>query len=236
MAHSEQCRQWQLVIIPAMLNWDAIDHVLLDMDGTILDLSFDNRFWRELVPQRYAQRLGLSLEAAIAELEPQFRNTQGLLQWYCLDHWGAITGLDLVAMKREVRHWIAPLDGAVDFLEAVRAHGKSLWLVTNAHRGSLEVKLAQTGLGVHFDCVVSSHDFGAPKEHPDFWARLSAAFPFVRERALFVDDSLPVLHAARAYGISEVVAILRPDSRLPPREIEGFKSVLSLGQLRPNQQ
>lgn len=216
-----------------MLDWDAIDHVLLDMDGTILDLSFDSRFWLELMPARYAAIRGLTLEQACAELEPQFRQTQGLLEWYCLDHWGAVTGLDLVALKREVAHWIAPLEGAVEFLEAVREHGKSLWLVTNAHRGGLELKMARTGLGEYFERIVSSHDFAAPKEHPDFWAKLAAAFPFARERTLFVDDSLAVLQAADAYGIAEVVAIARPDSRLPPREVIGFRAVAALAELKP---
>ena len=34
-------------------DWRAIDTVLLDMDGTLLDLRFDNYFWLELVPRKY---------------------------------------------------------------------------------------------------------------------------------------------------------------------------------------
>lgn len=220
---------------PAMVvDWDAIDHVLLDMDGTVLDLWFDNRFWRELVPQRYAERRGLSLQAAQAALEPHFRDTQGLLQWYCLDHWSGVTGLDLVSMKHEVRDWIAPLPGAVDFLNAAREHGKALWLVTNAHRGALEIKLAQTALQPHFDRIVSSHDFGWPKEHPEFWRRLIETFPFLPERCVFVDDSLPVLQAAHDFGIAEVIAIRRPDSSQPAREVKAFKSVNALSDMNPS--
>ena len=43
----------------APLPWPEIHTVLLDMDGTLLDLRFDNHFWRELVPERYAERHGL---------------------------------------------------------------------------------------------------------------------------------------------------------------------------------
>ena len=32
------------------LDWTSIDTVLLDMDGTLLDLRFDNWFWQEHVP------------------------------------------------------------------------------------------------------------------------------------------------------------------------------------------
>ena len=39
-----------------MIDWNAINTVLLDMDGTILDLHFDNYFWKEYVPQKYAEK------------------------------------------------------------------------------------------------------------------------------------------------------------------------------------
>jgi 5'-nucleotidase len=32
-------------------DWREIDTVLLDMDGTLLDLEFDSHFWLSLVPQ-----------------------------------------------------------------------------------------------------------------------------------------------------------------------------------------
>jgi FMN phosphatase YigB (HAD superfamily) len=48
--------------------WEAIDTVLLDMDGTLLDLRFDNYFWMEFLPERYAERHGLTPEQARAVL------------------------------------------------------------------------------------------------------------------------------------------------------------------------
>lgn len=41
-----------------MFNWKTIDTVLLDMDGTLLDLHFDNHFWLSLVPQEFKQATG----------------------------------------------------------------------------------------------------------------------------------------------------------------------------------
>lgn len=38
--------------------WDEIESVLLDMDGTLLDLNYDNRVWNELVPAAFAQQRG----------------------------------------------------------------------------------------------------------------------------------------------------------------------------------
>lgn len=206
---------------------------MLDMDGTILDLAFDNHFWREVVPLRYGQQKGISTEQARAELEPHFTSLQGRLQWYCLDYWSELTKLDLAALTAEIRHRIAPLEGAEGFLRDVKASGRKLWLVTNAHRNSWALKLEQTGLGPWFDRVICSHDFDAPKEDADFWQRLQARHPFETGRVLFVDDSLPVLRAAKAYGISQLVAIRQPDTTRPARDITELPAVARLADLLP---
>jgi 5'-nucleotidase len=213
--------------------WNHVEHVMLDMDGTVLDLAFDNYFWREVVPERYGQQKGLTTEQARAELQPHFESLQGRLQWYCLDYWSDLTSLDLAALTTEIRHRISPLAGSEDFLRAIKRSGRQLWLVTNAHRNSWELKMEQTGLGPWFDRIVCSHDFGAPKEDQQFWQRLHARHPFERKRALFVDDSLPVLLAAKTWGIGQLIAIHRPDTTRPPREIAELTSVEKLADLLP---
>ena len=44
-----------------MINWHDIDTVLLDLDGTLLDLHFDNYFWCQHLPLCYARRHGIAL-------------------------------------------------------------------------------------------------------------------------------------------------------------------------------
>jgi len=217
----------------AIVDWRGIEHVLLDMDGTILDLAFDNYFWSELVPQRYAHLHGISVDAAIAALAPQFESARGQLNWYCLDYWSALTGLDIAALKHEIRARIAPLPGAAEFIQAVRASGRQLWLVTNAHRHSWQLKMAQTGLEAQFHRILSSHDFGAPKEDPRFWPALREKHVFDPARAVFVDDSLPVLREALNHGFAQVVAIRHPDSQAPRRELPDFVAVDRLVELLP---
>lgn len=211
--------------------WDRYDTVLLDMDGTLLDLRFDNFFWQELVPARYAALHGLPHEEAVAVLEPRFAAARGTLEWYCLDHWSRELGLDVAALKREAEDHIDFLPDVPDFLLAVRELRKRVVLVTNAHRGSLAVKLARTGLESHVDAVHSSHDLGLPKEDAGFWERLRSIEPFEPPRTLLVDDSLPVLRSAHAYGIGRVVAILKPDSSRPSNPVEDFHGVESVAEL-----
>ena len=62
-------------------------------------------------------------------------------------------------------------------------------------------------------------------ECPGFWPRLAARKRFDSRRTLFVDDSLPVLRAARLHGIEWLYAVRRPDSRVPARAVPDFPAV-----------
>lgn len=211
--------------------WQDVDVVLLDMDGTLLDLGFDNYFWRAYVPERYSEHHGITVEEARTRLESWYLDHHGTLQWYCLDFWRDRLQMDVTAMKREIRHRIRVLPDVPKFLESVRRVGKRLVLVTNAHRDSLLVKMECTALHTHFDAVHSSHDFGLPKEDPEFWRRLQEVEHFAAPRTLLVDDSIPVLESARRFGIGQLVAIRRPELDGPTREIEGFEQVDSVVEL-----
>jgi len=211
--------------------WAAIDTVLLDMDGTLLDLRFDNYFWLEFLPERYAERHGITLEQARTVLRSLLAGKQGTLDWYCTDFWTRELSLDIAGMKHEIRGHVRFLPGAEQFLRALRDKHVRVALVTNAHRDSLKVKATQTGILNYFDVVFSSHSFGVPKEHPEFWQQLQAELQFDPARTLFVDDSLAVLTAAQSHGIAHVFAISRPDTTLGVREIQGFMSVEQVSHL-----
>ena len=184
-----------------MISWPKIDTVLLDMDGTLLDLHFDNHFWQVHVPLRYAQKHALSVEDARAHLVPRFRRAEGTLDWYCVDYWTQELGLDIGLLKAEVDHLIAVHPHVIEFLDAVRMQNKRIVLVTNAHGKSLALKMQRTQLGGHFDAVVCAHDLGLPKEHFGFWEKMQNVECFDKDSALLIDDSLPVLRSARHYGI-----------------------------------
>jgi len=205
--------------------WDEIDTVLLDMDGTLLDLRFDNYFWLEVLPEHYARRHQLSVEAARTKLAPLFVAKQGTLDWYCIDFWTRELSLDIAELKRAEREHVRYLPGAERFLQALHARGLPPVLVTNSHRGVLQLKNEQTGLARYFERIVSSHDLGVPKEHPQFWTQLQAQLAFEPTRCLFVDDSVAVLNAARAHGIDHIFAVSRPDSTQHARQLEGFVTV-----------
>ena len=103
-----------------MLNWKSIDTVLLDMDGTLLDLHFDNHFWLEHMPACYARHHGQSVDWAKAELYPMMQAIQGQLEWYCLDYWTRELGLPIVELKREIAHLISLRPDADLFLQTLQ--------------------------------------------------------------------------------------------------------------------
>jgi putative hydrolase of the HAD superfamily len=214
-----------------MIDRNAIDTVLLDMDGTLLDLHFDNHFWQAHVPLRYAEARGLPHDIAREELMARYHARAGTLEWYSVDFWETELELDIMRLKEEVAHLIAVHPAVVDFLAAMRAAGKRLVLATNAHHKSLALKMAKTGLEPHFDALVSSHALGAAKEQRGFWEKLREIEPYDPTRTLLVDDSLPVLDAARAYGIRHLVAVRTPDTQLPPKDTRDYPAIGSFAEL-----
>ena len=212
-------------------DWQSIDTVLLDMDRTLLDLGFDIHFWGDLLPRRFAESRGVSVEEAHRLMRPIFESTEGTLDWYCVNYWSRALSLDIVMLKRATRHQIDWLPQSRAFLALVRAAGRRLALVTNAHPEIFAIKDAHLGIRSRFDAVYSSHEFGEPKESAAFWPRPAARESFDPSRTLFADDSPAVLRAARAHGIRWLYAVRRPIHRAPmraPIEFPGVESVQEL--------
>lgn len=218
-----------------MIDWNQIELLLLDMDGTLLDLHFDNHFWLEHLPLRYAEAYGISRSAAQQQLFARYQSIEGTLQWYCVGHWSRELGLDIALLKAEVEQLISVHPYVVDFLQAMGDQGRRRVLVTNAHQKSLALKLERTRLGGHLDSIVCAHDLGLPKEKPLFWEKLQEIEPFDPRRTLLVDDSPSVLASAREYGIHWLLRVLKPDTRKPARGAEGFPAIQDFSELLPNQ-
>jgi putative hydrolase of the HAD superfamily len=208
-----------------MINWKEIDTVLLDMDGTLLDLNFDNHFWKEFVPQKFAEKQGLSASAAKQQLEPRFKSMEGKLEWYCLDYWSEVLQLDIAGLKAEISGLITVLPHVTEFLEKLKQSSQKVLLVTNAHRDSLDLKMEKTCLQPFFDGIISSHDLGFPKEHAEFWSLLQQQQPFDKHASLLVDDSLTVLNSARLFGIVHLISVSKPDSKQPKKNLTDFPAI-----------
>jgi putative hydrolase of the HAD superfamily len=199
--------------------------LMLDMDGTLLDLAYDNYIWKDLVPRHYAIQNDMAFEDAREHLLGQYQAVLGDLKWYCLDHWCERLGVDVVQLHRDADDRIDYLPGALAFLKAVQQKDMQVLLVTNSHPDTLELKDTVTGLGEYFDGVFTSHNYGHAKESQAFWHALQDDIGFDIDTTMFVDDSQPVLRSAAEYGLEMLVTVTRPDSTRPVKEGSEFRGV-----------
>ena len=205
--------------------------LMLDMDGTVLDLAYDNYVWNELVPERYAETRGISLDLARSRLFAKYEAIQGDIQWYCLDHWSERLGLDVLELHRDVDHRIDYLPGARDFLRTMHRHDVRVVLVTNSHPDTLALKDDATGLSAYFDAMYTSHEFGYAKERQEFWYALQEEEGFLRESTLFVDDNRSVLESADTYGVEMLVEIESPDTTESRQKKSDYAGVNGVSEL-----
>lgn len=210
-----------------------IDTLLLDLDGTLLDLAFDTHFWLEVVPEYYGRARGMSAREALEkDIGPRLRSAEGTLNWYSLDYWSSVLELDLSRIKSAHDERIAWLPGAQEFLRRQRAAGRRLVLATNSHPETLRIKDLKAGIRPFLDAMYSSHQLGAPKEYAEFWLRLRALVDYDPGRTAFIDDNPKVLAAARAAGIACNIAVTDPDSSRPAREPpQGFAHVRAVADI-----
>ncbi|MFT2092233.1 GMP/IMP nucleotidase [Paraglaciecola sp. 2405UD69-4] len=221
------------------LPWKEINTVLLDMDGTLLDLHFDNHFWLEYVPIKLAAKRGISVQDAKGFMATEYEKVMGTLSWYCLDYWAEKLDLDIMEAKREINHLISMREDSIPFIDALKASGREVILVTNAHPDSLSLKVEHTQLDEHIDQLISTHEFGVTKESQALWKKLQARLGFNPGTTLFVDDSLGILQAAKDFGIKHLLAVSNPDSKQPTRDISEFPAIQDyrylLEEIRQNQ-
>jgi putative hydrolase of the HAD superfamily len=178
-----------------------IKFVLLDMDGTLLDLYFDEYFWGHLVPEKYAEKHNITFGAAKEYLFKVYRSHEKTLNWTDIDFWSRELHLDIQALTEQIKHLV------------------------EVHQ-VMHIKFKKTQIGKYFDSVICSFDVGYPKESIEFWQRAEKILKFDKEKTLFIDDTEDVLKAAKEYGIKYLLFKTVANSKSTPKVSQEF-SVIS---------
>lgn len=215
------------------INWAEIDTVLLDMDGTLLDLYFDWHFWMHFLPQAYAVKNNLTTEQANQLIHQKIKAIQGTLNWYCIDYWTQEFDLPVAELKHEIKHMIKTHPEVIEFLAKLQALNKNVVMVTNAHRDSLTLKLEMTEIGNYFDVMISAHDFGIPKETPGVWTEINKISPFDPAKTLLIDDNIRALKTAKEYGIAHCLAAVHVSTQMNKVDPQDFPYFENFQEIMP---
>lgn len=191
---------------------------MFDMDGTLLDLAFDDLIWNHKLPERHAATHGISLEQSKNVLYEFYQQHKHTLSWYSSRFWSSKVGVDTLQLQYDYKQRIQPRPGCMELLQTLKAKGYRCWLLTNADCDGLQLKLKQIQLAPYFEVMVSSEEIGYAKEFYDFWRILNSRYPFDPKNCVLVDDTAVVLEGARSYGIERLITITQPSSDGPVRD------------------
>ncbi len=203
----------------------GLENILLDMDGVLLDTSYDNFFWQKHIPMKYAELKSINSDQAIRITHSLFNYKKGNKDWYDLDYWSNMLGLDVEQEKlsADMINRIKLKKGAVDFLE--RYHkDKNLFLVTNAHRKTLNIKMKRFPLLKYFKMVICSHELKYVKEEIPFWFILRNKLNINYDKSLLIEDTMDNIKSAYHCGLKSIII---GDTSQNSRNIPCFKNLSS---------
>ena len=191
--------------------------LMFDMDGTLLDLAFDDLIWNTKLPERHAATHQCTLEQSISTLTNFYQTHKHTISWYSSKYWTEKVGVDVLKLQYDFKDKISPRLGCFELLENLNKQGYRCWLLTNADSVGLQLKLENVNLAPYFELIVSSEEIGYSKEFVEFWQILQDKYPFDPQHAVLIDDTAPVLRGAEKFGLEHLITILQPSSLQPVR-------------------
>lgn len=222
--------------IPAVQSWQAdgpaLQAVLLDMDGTLVDTE---GFWWKAETEVFAE-LGHVLGEEHRHVViggPMSRSVSHLI---------SVTGVDLTLTELSVlinarfieliRHGVPLMPGARRLLAELVAHEVPTALVSASHRQIIDTVLRSLG-PEHFTLSVAGDEVRRTKPHPDPYLLAATGLGADPARCVVVEDTATGVASAEAAGC-RVVAVpsLVPIGQAPGRSVVASLEHVDLAYLR----
>ena len=132
--------------------------------------------------------------------------------------------------KQENVDRIAYKEGAIQVLEKLVAHNKQLFLVTNAHRKTLDIKLKKFDISEYFSQMICSHELGYIKENIQFWHILRVKLNIDLKNTILIEDTIDNINSAYHAGLRNFVYITdqeKSNGKINPLCLKTFSELTS---------
>ena len=184
-------------------------YFLIDLDGVILDTKYDNYFWQEYIPKIYAQLNDMPIADAINVTHSLFHYKKKTKDWYDIVYWSNMLGIDIAKEKEKKDNMdkISLKEGSLEILNLLKLRGKKLFLITNAHRTTLNIKLKKFDISKYFDEMICSHELAYIKEDIQFWHVLRVKLKLDYKYSVLVEDTFDNINSAYHAGLNNFVYI-----------------------------
>ena len=211
-----------------MVKLNSTTAILSDLDGVILDLAYDIKFWELWLPEQVANQTNKSIEETKAEIKAEIDIQRGTLNFYDLNYWDDLLNVDCMQIFKEKTERCSYLRGSYEALQRLSTLKNPKHILTNGDPRIQEYKAETQNFLEFFDSIFYSMHAGYPKEEKEFWALARHNLNLNFEDAIFIDDNFEVVTAAVKAGINQVIWITPGKNRILQNGVETFPNLAGL--------
>jgi len=211
-----------------MVKLNSTTAILSDLDGVILNLEYDIKFWELWLPGHVASQLNQNLEEVKTKIRAEIDAQRGTLNFYNLNYWDDWLNVDCMEIIREQEEKCSYLEGSYEALQRLSTLKNPKHILTNGDPRAQEYKAETQNFLEFFDSIFYSMQTGYSKEQKEFWALARHNLNLDFGDAIFIDDDFKVVTAAIKAGIKQVVWITPGKNRILQNGVETFPSLADL--------
>ena len=211
-----------------MVKLNSTTAILSDLDGVILDLAYDIKFWELWLPEQVANQTNKSVEETKAEIKAEIDIQRGTLNFYDLNYWDDLLNVDCMQIFKEKTERCSYLGGSHEALQRLSTLKNPKYILTNGDPRIQDYKAETQNFLEFFDSIFYSMHVGYPKESKEFWALARHNLNLDFEDTIFIDDDFKVVTAAAKAGIKQVAWITPGKNRILQNRVETFASLSDL--------